>query len=80
MLAGALRHALGPARSRGEAHVRLDESAWRARLFAFDNCDPPDHEPAVFLQPSTNEAGQTVYTEKTAPPEVFLPPEGWCWL
>lgn len=62
------------------ASVRLDEAALRPRLFAFDNCAPPDHDPAVFLQPSTNEAGETVFTEMTAPPEVFLPPEGWCWV
>ena len=57
----------------------LSKDALEARLFAFDQCDPPDIDPYVYVEP-TFRAGTTVFRTRSVDPLNFVPPEGWCWL
>ena len=61
-------------------YVPLDRAAVQARLFAFDDCAAPKGDPFVFLTPTTDANGDTVYERKSAPTSDFLPPDGWCWI
>ncbi len=61
------------------AYVPLTEDAFRARVFAFDDCRSPDAPPLIYFESSV-ENGTTRFEERHVPPSRFIPPPGWCWL
>jgi hypothetical protein len=60
------------------SYVPISERAFKARMFAFDNCRPPKLN--LFFFKSVVSGGVTRFERQTAPAARHAPPEGWCWL
>jgi hypothetical protein len=59
--------------------VPLDEDAWRARIWLFDDCDKAADAPTTTTVTETEGAETSVRTSVFRPSDS-LPPEGWCWI
>jgi dolichyl-phosphate-mannose--protein O-mannosyl transferase len=59
--------------------VPLDEDAWRARIWLFDDCDKAADAPTTTTVTET-EGDETNVRTSVSRPSDSLPPEGWCWI
>lgn len=59
--------------------IPLSPTEFNARLFAFDNCDRPEHEDFVFFRRKVVN-GETRFERVVEPAAPHIQPLGWCWL
>lgn len=59
--------------------IPLSPTQFDARLFAFDDCDRPEHEDFVFFRRNVVN-GETRFERIVEPAAPHLQPLGWCWL
>lgn len=57
----------------------IPESAWRARIWIFDNCDKPPGE-TILTTATITEDGQVKETTSETTEDSDGPPMGWCWI
>jgi dolichyl-phosphate-mannose--protein O-mannosyl transferase len=58
----------------------IPQPDWDARIWVFDNCDPPVGNPTTSTVTETIEGQATTRVVETTEDVTGLPPPGWCWI